>query len=846
MNAHIESLHLDVRSAVQKIDQINEELHNAQPHLSSLQQAIEAVQKLPLEIQEKINYFDDKNFLEKKNQIRQSLIALLENESLSEKELSLNARLKEASVYHELHAISKETESETLETLRTTHIPHIEELLRQDAMVSLQEKMRPGDLLFATVNPMLKDLNDTWLGSQQKANEFVISMNNYVADSICATLKIPESLKSEIVLGGSLKEQKYRIPFEVFVRYAEDNNLSLEEARTAIDSQLKKSLGVESCDMKTANQHACRAIMEDLARRMEERIVTEFGAKSVTEALASKNDKLRKIALLIQRIHTNPSEEYRFLMGSAPYIHDNSHTDTDSFKSLDLCIANATREARRMGAIQRFNEIMVGEQSLSETVTECMEALHTHEQSLPFSQELITQSIIKEEIERLLGSPARITVDNVTYDIFSTIDTVSSQSSLSHLSFVVDGVPDCGSIWIMNPEVQRAIRKSKWKEESLSSISDFETRKKVLALLRIHLSLTNIPDYVRPFTADKVENAAKLHNKKISLLRELDAMKNGAPIEIQKITSAVSLAYQDTKSVETEFDVPFKNSFENAKSFNARASQFSEAHYIFMDVYDMGLMNNIHYQAYMEIAHALGEEEAKRRLGNPGDAITKKMLAIRHTACDEIKKLFNNDEKKFNENCAILLGGDEVIFAIRGGDEGLRNIPESSLKKLKTELKVRIGVTKNYRMPADDTSDRLRMKGHLDILSQTEEVAGTAKEIEEVRVRIEKLLDSFEERKHQNESEIFLLRENLRKIFPENMLKNTPPPANRETLSETLKILGIDNFILYAAQNTTDTPASPKITFSRYGQHSDEFAIAPYDVYKQIVRTVETILSASK
>jgi prefoldin subunit 5 len=66
MNAHIESLHLDVRPAVQKIDQINEKLHNAQPHLSSLQQAIEAVQKLPLEIQEKINYFDDKNFVEKR------------------------------------------------------------------------------------------------------------------------------------------------------------------------------------------------------------------------------------------------------------------------------------------------------------------------------------------------------------------------------------------------------------------------------------------------------------------------------------------------------------------------------------------------------------------------------------------------------------------------------------------------------------------------------------------------------------------------------------------------------------------------------------------------------------
>jgi hypothetical protein len=109
-------------------------------------------------------------------------------------------------------------------------------------MVSLQEKMRPGDLLFATVNPMLKDLNDTWHGFQQKATEFVISMNSYVADFICATLKIPESRKSEIVLGGSLKEQKYRIPFEVFVRYAEDNNLSLEEGRTAIDSQLKNRL----------------------------------------------------------------------------------------------------------------------------------------------------------------------------------------------------------------------------------------------------------------------------------------------------------------------------------------------------------------------------------------------------------------------------------------------------------------------------------------------------------------------------------------------------------------------------------------------------------------------------
>jgi hypothetical protein len=40
--------------------------------------------------------------------------------------------------------------------------------------------------------------------------------------------------------------------------------------------------------MKNANQYACRTIMEDLARRMQERIVTEFGAKSVTEALASK------------------------------------------------------------------------------------------------------------------------------------------------------------------------------------------------------------------------------------------------------------------------------------------------------------------------------------------------------------------------------------------------------------------------------------------------------------------------------------------------------------------------------------------------------------------------------
>jgi hypothetical protein len=63
------------------------------------------------------------------------------------------------------------------------------------------------------------------------------------------------------------------------------------------------------------------------------------------------------------------------------------------------------REARRMGAIQRFNKIMVGEQSLLETVTQRMEALHTHEQSLPFSQELITQSIIKEEIESFWGLP---------------------------------------------------------------------------------------------------------------------------------------------------------------------------------------------------------------------------------------------------------------------------------------------------------------------------------------------------------------------------------------------------------------------------------------------------------
>lgn len=683
-NAILEAENGNLELSANFIDTAIEAVKSLELNPEQKAEVIELLEKIPgLEKQKKeiLNFINsEENTLDQKPNVPEIL-------KYHEVQLEKNKNLNQLKAYNPENA----SESETANFKDIAR-----NLLEQDPILQLQEKAKIGDFVFLTVIDQMKALNDIYIGSQQETDVFVDRLNagysqcfetieEYLTDGVNA-----ERIKQKIAL-----DPDYNFGDEIIAIINRIDFSKLNEKSIDVATEKPKSSDQKLGGIRKEQKYLLKAQTGQIVggRQNLDKIVDavhlEFGKlvnKDLLPVLQKREaeanidpEKLAKVKAYRKRLETGEDNGFRSLIGSAEIIG----TDYDEIQDT---LRQSTFEARLKGANRSEEAGLKSNYENFKIIDNSFEGkLIQEKKNFEYIQTEKNRRL--ENLEKILGQN-KITIKGLTYDIKISLDDMRNNPATKHIAFAAEiDTQD------LNPEIQAHYRQFKFLNEELVGMvrkneikaSDLDgldqaSAEAVMKNLREFMAFTNTADYFSPQTYKDRKAAIKINEKKRELLTKIkDSNSKLSTEEVEAIKALATSDLKDTVVGNDELEKKpetLKSAFariESAADFNAEIATMTKKQIIFIDVFGMGQMNDVNYQLFQHMCSKFGSAVTKEIMGNPGDAITEKMINNRLEAVTLIAKelLLQKGLEENIENIAwakskvkVMLGGDEVQIVV--------------------------------------------------------------------------------------------------------------------------------------------------------------------------------------